>query len=379
MDPAPRDSLHVVRRLECLQLDPVALIGRNQDLVLGARLQQPPGGILDGLLSQGNLIEYEANAACIMPIEDMVWLKGIQVRRQRALQPQLDSLGPVVKHVLDRLAREGPLPAREFVSQERVAGYWDSAVAATKATSHALNVLRDVGMIRVVARDKGHRLFDLMERGIEASLLDRWRQISIEDADRGLLNKYIRAYGIMDPSDPRFGWRHHPIVERTRLVEQCVQLKWLTPLAIESLPRPYYVATDLLERLEHYRDVSEVPIEEASIRFLPPLDNLLWRRERLEDIFDFSYRWEIYIPESKRQYGAYVMPILAGSRLIGRVNARCLREEQRLQVMGVWWEPEARVTPTLIERFTDSLAQFSTQLGMKQIDFLVPLAPKEQA
>ena len=320
-DPAPRDPLQVVRDLECIQLDPVALLGRNQDLVLGARLQRPPHGILDTLLRQGDLIEYEANAASIMPTEDLVWLKGIQSRLHQALQPQLDSMGSVVEHVLERLQQKGPLPTRAFITQQRVAGYWDTDGAATKATSHALNLLRNAGIIRVVARKGGHRLFDLMERGLRSSVLDAWRAISNEEADRGLLYKYVRAYGVVDIGDPRFGWRRMRMSDRQGQIKHLLDTGRIMPLAIEGVNRSYYVNSELLPLLEQCRNQSEPRDEEAPIRFLPPLDNLLWRRERLQDIFDFNYRWEIYIPASKRQYGAYVMPILSGSTLIGRLNA----------------------------------------------------------
>lgn len=360
----------MVRDLECIQLDPVALLGRNQDLVLGARLQRTPDGMLDGLLSRGDLIEYEANAASIMPIEDIVWLKGIQARMHRALQSELDSLGSVVEHVLARLQQEGPLPARAFLTQERVAGYWDTDVSATKATSHALNLLRDAGIIRVVARDGGHRLFDLMERGLRPSVLNAWHAISTEEADRGLLYKYVRAYGVMDVGDPRFGWQRMKIKDRKRQVDHLVDTGRLTPLAIEGVDRTYYIDTEALSLLEQFRDHAEPDGEDALIRFLPPLDNLLWRRERLQDIFDFNYRWEIYIPASKRQYGAYVMPILLGSTLIGRLSARSIRNLKTLQVLGIWWEPQTRPTKTLQRRVLQGLEEFAGHLGMQQLDFL---------
>ncbi len=372
-DPAPRDPLQLVRDLECIQLDPVALLGRNQDLVLGARLQRSPQGILDALLSQGDLIEYEANAASIMPIEDMVWLKGIQLRMRQALQPQLDSMESVVEHVLKRLNQEGPLPARAFLTQQRVAGYWDTDVATTKATSHALNLLRDAGIIRVVARDGGHRLFDLMERGLRSSVVDAWRAISPEEADRGLLYKYVRAYGVMDIGDPRFGWRRMRMKDRQDQVKHLLETRRITPLAIEGVDRSYYANTESLELLEQCRHRSEPRGEEAPIRFLPPLDNLLWRRERLQDIFDFNYRWEIYIPQSKRQFGAYVMPILSGSTLIGRLSARTIRDSQTLQVIGTWWEPSTRRTKALGKRALQGVENFSRHLGMQQFEFLQPM------
>lgn len=313
----------LVRRLEAVQLDPVATVERNQHLVLGARLPGYRPTDLEALLASGQVFEYLANAMCAMPMEDYPLFEPVRRHYRSLLQPSLDRLGPIVAHVLDRLEREGPLPARAFETEERVAGYWDRE-ATSKATSHALNVLLDAGMIMVTRRNGAERHFDLPERVVPPGL----RQ-PVADADDRRFDKYLRALRIVDASDPRLGWMHIPgergtvpIAVRRQALERRVASGQLEPLEIEGVKRTYHVLAG--ERLDAGIG--------ANIRFLPPLDNLLWSRQRLRDLFGFDYTWEVYTPAHKRRFGHYTMPILRGDRLIGRIDPRLDRRTGTLVI-----------------------------------------------
>ena len=98
---------------------------------------------------------------------------------------------------------------------------------------------------------------------------------------------------------------------------------------------------------------------EGPIRFLPPLDNLLWRRERVADLFSFDYTWEVYVPAAKRRYGYYAMPILAGDRLIGRMDPRLDRANGRLIVRLLHLEPQVRPTRQLRRNLRGALEAFA--------------------
>jgi uncharacterized protein YcaQ len=312
-------------------------VDRNQNLVLQSRTKHFSPGLFDEWLRNGQIVEYEANAASLMPMTDFPILKGIQQRLYNRLEPELNQLGPVVDEVLRRLETEGPLTSRAFDSRRKVAGYWDNQVPNTKATSHALNLLRDMGILRVVAREGSHRVFDLAWRGLPEAVRRRWETITETEADQLLLQKYLRAYRVIDVSDPRFGWRALTMAERRDQVSSLVSQDVLTQISVENVERPYWILTSDLHRILAYSS-ADPDIDVEPLRFLPPLDNLLWRRSRLQDLFEFSYTWEIYLPAAKRRYGPYVMPILAGSRLVGRIDARRDNERTQLMVSGIWWE-----------------------------------------
>src|SRR5207302_2622637 len=137
--PTPAGVLREIRHLECVQIDPVSVVERNQHLVLAARLPGYQPHTLGELLRRRRVFEYWANAACAVPIEDYPLFEGTRRRFRRRLAPHLTALRAVVRHVLAELDARGPLTARTFVSDHRVRGAWDLGDPKTKATSHALS------------------------------------------------------------------------------------------------------------------------------------------------------------------------------------------------------------------------------------------------
>ncbi|WP_091836063.1 winged helix-turn-helix domain-containing protein [Marininema halotolerans] len=356
-DPTPSDVLTLIQQLECVQLDAVSIVEKNQHLVLAARLPGYHPSLLNHLLSEGNVFEFWANAACVLPMEDYPLLKPIRQRRQELLQPQLDTYSSIVQEVLNMVEKEGPLPSRAFQSSDRVHGYWDNKAATTKVTSHVLNLLTDSGQLRVVRREGNERFFDLTARTIPKALLDLSDKMPLIDATRGLIDKYLRAYRIIDPTDARFGWLKLRAKERQHVVKQKCEEGSLTPIAIEGVRRSYYMSTEDVDWLQRYERNHKKNTDDP-IRFLPPLDNLLWRRERIADLFDFHYRWEIYTPRAKRQYGAFAMPILDGTRLIGRMDPQLDRTHRQLHVR-LQLESTITKTPSLQNRLHQAINDFA--------------------
>ncbi len=354
----PDDVLDEIRRLECVQIDPVAAVERNQHLALHARLRTYAPATLGALLERAQVFEGIANAACVIPIEDYPIFAGTRRRRLAGLARALADLDPIVRHVRTTLAERGPQPARSFESAHRVRGYWNVGTATTKATSHALTLLLDAGEVIVVRRDGNTRWFDLPEHALPPALFDAAQRIPTPDADEALLQKYLRALRVCDAGDFRFGWRAMPAAERVARLEQMAGEGHIVPLAVRDVKRRYYVLASDAEVLERPRRGAGA----GGLRFLPPLDNLLWRRSRLADLFRFDYTWEVYLPAAKRRYGYYAMPILFNGRLIGRMDPNLDRERGRMTVK-VHLEPDVAATERLRSALRRSLAAFAEWHG----------------
>ncbi|WP_243355212.1 winged helix-turn-helix domain-containing protein [Bacillus litorisediminis] len=359
--------LQMIKSLECVQIDPVAVVEKNQHLTLAARMPGYHPDHLNELLSGHKVFEYKANEACVIPIEDYPIFKPIRMRMHDALDERIKALGPVVDHVVDRLKKEGPLPSRAFKSEVKVHGYWDNKAPSTKKTSHALNLLMDTGEIRVVERIGSDRIFGITEDTVPKEIWEKADAISVYEASQALIEKFINAYGIFDSSDLRFGWQRMKAADRKIEIENRVSRGELVPIEVEGVKRSYFIRAEDVDLLESA--ASPLPPEDGPIRFLPPLDNLLWRRERLEDFFDFSYRWEIYIPKEKRQYGAYTMPILAGDQLIGRVDPRVDRETKTLVIQLFELQPGVKNTKALQKSIDRALHRFAEFLGARNVRF----------
>lgn len=175
----------------------------------------------------------------------------------------------------------------------------------------------------------------------------------------------MRAYRVFEPGDPRFGWQKMSAKERREAIDQRVKSGKILPVCIAGLKTEYYILAEDKERLlDIEAAVPAADFEEGDpIFFLPPLDNLLWSRKRLADLFEFHYRWEIYTPPAKRQYGYYAMPILAGDRLIGRIDPRLDKKNRRLHVQLLQIEPGVERTDVLMANIHRALRAFAETHG----------------
>lgn len=320
----------VIRRLGAVQLDPVATVARNHHLVLWNRVGGYRPELLEALYRERRIFEYWAQARCLLPIEAYPALMDGH-GRQRPVEDE--HLVEAMALIRSRLAEEGPLPARALDSGGRVASAWGGT---QKATSKALEMLWDRGEVVVAFRQKEERYFALADRWLPPEVRSR---DSVDPTER--IRRYIRAYGVVDPGDPRFGWMGwHGLraSERRKLAEQLAAEGVLVPLEIEGVKRKYYIQAELVPQLDRLDTVEVLP----EVFLLPPLDNLLWRRERIQDLFDFDYRWEIYTPKAKRRFGPYAMPVLEGEHFVALVNARLDPGARALVADPIFW----RTPPT---------------------------------
>ncbi|WP_308638146.1 DNA glycosylase AlkZ-like family protein [Paenibacillus silvisoli] len=364
--------MNMLLRLECVQIDPVAAVRPNQHLALSARIAGYEPGMLEELLRGGEVFEYVANAACIIPMADYPIFEPTRRRYRERLEPAIEEIRPVAEQVLERLEREGPLPAKAFDSEERVHGYWDNVNAKTKATSHALNLLMDASHIRIVGREGNQRLFAVTERSVPAELLREAEQIGTSEALDAMMVKYFRAYRVFEPSDPRLGWQKLTAQERRETMERHMAAGLIVPVEVEGLSKPYYMLTSDVERLAaHEREAEAAEAAAlAPVRFLPPLDNLLWSRKRLTDLFAFEYTWEIYTPAVKRKFGYYAMPILAGDRLIGRMDPRLDKKQGRLAVELLQIDTDIDYDDALQDRVHRGLEAFARANGATEVSIV---------
>jgi uncharacterized protein YcaQ len=308
LDGSVTDLLDTVRRLGFLQVDPIATVATPQQLVLWSRLGAYDTAELDQLLwKEKKLFEL---GAFIRPIEDYPLILA-RLRRKRTGKYASERRGAEFlrknagfrRYVLRELERRGPLLSRELVDTSvrtwRSHGWYGS-----RNVGVMLELLEGRGQVAIVGRRGGHRLWDLAERwfpDVDPPPLD--------EAERALAEKRWRALGVrLDKGE----WRAHP------------------------------EATD-----------GRIPVRTT---FLSPFDRLIHDRDRTEALFGFHYRLEMYVPKAKREYGYYVLPILHGDRLVGRIEPVLDRKAGVLRVSSIHWEPGVKPVP--IQKTLRELATF---------------------
>lgn len=338
----------MVGTLEAVQLDPVLIVDRNHHLVLFNRLSGFQPQWLEEAVADRLLLDYICTNRCFVPMQEYPWFAPMMRARECRQNEQLGKLGNAVEYVIKTLAEKGPQTSRQIEydqARDRVQGYWDQ-YPKTKASTLALHILWECGRVIAAARPGGEIIFDLPERAIPEDLRKAGQDLGTREATDFKCRKYYRALRLVDAGHQFFGWTNMKAAERLEYIENDVQAGLLVPVAIRNVRRRYWcLAEDADELAACAKDVavdcggSGVRSGMSGVRILSPLDNFLWRRERLLDLLDFDYTWEIYFPVQKRKYGPYTMPILAGEQLIGRIDLKYDRPAGTLRVNLLAWEP----------------------------------------
>jgi uncharacterized protein YcaQ len=314
LDGSADGVLATVRRLGFLQIDPISSVAPPQRLVLWSRLGPYESAKLDRLLwEERKLFEW---AAFIWPIEDFPLIRA-RMRRRRGKykfeQQGTEFLRRNARfkgHLLRELEERGPLLSREIEADLMVSrdahAWWGS-----RKVTLMLELLEGRGVVAIVGRRGKQRLWDLAERWYPDAESMPW-----PEAKRLLAEKRFRALGVRFEKG---GWQAH-------------------------------------------LDADDSPVAKR-ITFLSPFDRLIHDRDRAEALWSFYYRLEMYVPKAKREYGYYVLPILRGDRLIGRIDPVLDRKTGVLHVKGVWWEPG--VKPVSLQKPLRDLAMF---VGAKRIE-----------
>ena len=307
LDGSADNVLDTVRRLGFLQIDPISSIATPQTLVLWSRLGMYDTAELDRLLWQDRkLFEW---GAFIWPIEDFPLIRA-RMRRRRGKQTYerrgtefLETNKRFKRHLLQELERNGPLLSREIEADLMVSGdphdWWGS-----RKVTLMLELLEGRGVVAIVGRRGKQRVWDLAERWYPEA-----ETISWPEARELLEERRWRALGVRFEQGE---WRAHP------------------------------EATD-----------GRVP---SRTTFLSPFDRLIHDRDRAEALFGFHYRLEMYVPKAKREYGYYVLPILRGDRLVGRIDPVFDRKTGVLRINSVHWEPG--VKPVSLDKPLRELARW---------------------
>jgi uncharacterized protein YcaQ len=304
LDGSATTVLDTVRRLGYLQIDPISTVAPPQQLVLWSRLGPYDVAELDRLLwEEKKLFEYNA---FIWPIESYPLVRA-RMRRRRTGKYAWERRGveflrenaAFKRFVLRELEEKGPMLSREIEGDAKRA--WSSdAWWGTRNVALMLELLHSRGLVAVAGRQKGQRLWDLGERWYPAV-----EKIPLREAEKTIAEQRFRALGVRLTKK---GWQAHP-------------------------------------------DASDDPVPDR-VTFLSPFDRLVHDRDRAEALFDFRYRLEMYVPKAKREYGYYVLPILVGDRIVGRIEPRFDRRTKTLEVLGAWGDT------TRANEALESLAQW---------------------
>ena len=295
----------LLRRLGAVQLDTIATLARSHELVPYSRLGPVGRDAVEAAYwgEPPRAFEYWSHAACILPLES--WPLFAFRRREHRAGQRWGERAPVAARaeVLRRLAAEGPLTVSELGGASRGGEWWDRTPVKV-----AVEDLLDMGEVVCTRRVGWRRVYDLAERAIPAELLDR--DPGDEECRRELVRAAAARLGVATVGDLA---EHHRL--RRAEVDAALPDSGLVPVTVRGWGEPAWADPRLLAELGAGRLRGR-----HRTTLLSPFDSLVWDRARTERVFGFVHRLEAYVPSHKRVHGYFVMPLLAGGRLAGRVD-----------------------------------------------------------
>ena len=368
----PESVLRVVDRLGSLQFDPLEVAGRNHDLVLLARVAGYRRDWADHWLYEDRrLYETYNKSLNIVPVAELPLYRYVWDRsRKRHEAGAFDEHAPLVEELLTRIREQGTLLPRDVGPRQAIDWYW----RPTNQVRAILEGLAEVGTLGIARREGNLRVYDLAERLFPEAVLKERRGEEEQQLHRQLAR--YRANGLLGASGNQelwvggMGYAADRAARRATLVEH----GRLLPISVEGLKGERFVVAedaDYLVQAEREITAGKPPGgAEPGVTFMAPLDPLCWDRDLLRRLFDFDYVWEVYVPEAKRRWGYYVLPILYGDRLVGRIEPRLDRREGALRIVGLWWEPsfDPLADPGFAAAFADALVAHRDFADLDRID-----------
>ena len=360
--------LTVIQHLGLLQFDPLEVPGaRNHDLVLHARIRGYRRGWCERWLygSDRRLIEVYNKSLNILPIEELphyalAWDRAGRHYDGTILREQ----AAVADAIVAQIGKDGPLSTAAFRDHNHPVDWWWAPTPAARAVTEALFVSGRLGIAR---RDGNRRYYDLIERLVPAKLLQQ--RESEEDALRHRLLSRYRAVGLLAGQvSGDITYSTGSVADRTRWTAELVANGTLVPVAVEGVRHLRYILADERPVLESAASRSR---RTPAVTFLAPLDPLVWDRRLLRELFGFDYTWEVYTPAAKRRYGYYVLPLLFGDRIVGRIEPRLDRRTGRLAMLGIWFEPSfgPMEEPHFVPTLATALDAYRTFVGAESVSW----------
>lgn len=360
----------LVRRLGFVQLDSINYVERAHHLTLASRLHAYRREHLACLLERDrSLFEHWTHDASAIPVEWFVHWKPRFARAAARIRSNgwwRERMGAqaerIVESVRARVRSEGALRSQDFEHESGQASAW----WGWKPQKAALEYLWHTGELSVVRRENFQKVYDLTERVFPK--LHRAPAPSAEEQTEWACSTALERLVVATPKELA---DFLALIEPARAKSWCEQAERLgrvVPVLVEPLdgaskPRPSYALPDWERRLKR------LPEPPQLTRLLCPFDPVLRDRARALRLFGFDYRFEAFVPEPQRRFGYYVLPVLEGDRLVGRVDPKFERAEGLLKVRRVYWERGVRATRERVKNLKEAAERLARFIGAKGVEW----------
>ena len=356
-----------VRQAGCIQYDPVDVCGKNAELTLQSRVRGFSRKTLADLLYKDRLlVDYTDKELSIWPREDWPYFSAYR-DRSKTHGASFPGIPELEEQALAYIRENGPVSSDTLPIQGKI--FWHSSMhwsgnwhGTSPAARSVLEQLYTDGVLRIHHKSGSRKFYDLADKYFSRDLLGAENPCPDEESFRKWrIRRRIGAVGLLwnRRSDAFLGIEMTPD-QRDKAFEELEAEGAIRKTAVEGIRFPlYFLAEDM--------PLAEAVLADAvdlrpRLEFLAPLDPMLWDRKLIEAIWDYQYSWEIYTPAEKRKFGYYVLPMVYGEKMAGRIEAAADRKAETLVIKNVWFEAGIRQTKKLnaaVDAAVGRLARFN--------------------
>ena len=356
-----------VRQAGCIQYDPVDVCGKNAELTLQSRVRGFTKKMLADLLYKDRLlVDYTDKELSIWPREDWPYFSFYR-DRSRIHGAGFPGIPELEEQAVAYIRKNGPVSSDTLPIEGKV--FWHSSMhwsgnrhGTSPAARSVLEQLYTDGVLLIHHKSGSRKFYDLAEKYFGRELLEAGNPCPDETSFREWrIRRRIGAVGLLwNRRSDAFLGIEMTAGQREAAFEKLEAEGAIRKTEVEGIRSPLYFLTEDLPLAEAV--LSGAVDRSPRLEFLAPLDPVLWDRKLVEAVWDYRYSWEIYTPAEKRKFGTYVLPMLYGEKMAGRIEAAADRKAETLVVKNVWYEPGIRQTKKLnaaVEAALRRLAKFN--------------------
>lgn len=350
-----------IKKVGCIQFDPLNIVGHNHELVLQSRVKGFKPEFLQQLLyDDRKLIDGWDKNMSIYCTEDWPCFSRLrEAKRQRLQNSPINEVLPMIRRAIEE---RGPLSSTDLDYNETVDWFW----APARISRAALESMYFWGELIIHHKAYTRRLYDFASKHLPGELLSA---PDPNPADSQYFAWYVlRRIGSIGmlwnkAGDAWLGISGLKAGERDKAFQMLLKENKLVELQVEGIRQPLYIKS---EDRQLFNDMSDSMTSKKAY-ILAPLDNLIWDRRLIKELFDFSYTWEVYKPAAERSYGYYVLPVLYGDRFAARFEPGWDKCTNTLIIKNWWWEPGVRQTAALKKELSRCFRSFAEYLNAEYI------------
>ena len=332
--------LNYFEQVGCIQSDPLNIVGTNMVIALNTRFRNLDSEIIRELLYEDRYLIDGFDKEAVVYLTKH-WNKFINVREELARQydnwVQKNGNKAILKHVnsiKEEIIARGPLSSKDIDLGRSDRDRW----GGVSNSNMIFRYLWSKGEIGISYKKHNIPYYDIIENLIPLAIIPE-NKVTKKELDQWHLIRRLDALGLYWTRSGS-GWLGVQFEKKKEIKENIKELltrKLIKEIEIEGIDHKFYLSNANYQSLLESKNLKL----KEKVSFIAPLDNFIWDRQLVNELFNFEYTWEVYVPEKKRKYGYYVMPILYKDKFIGRVEpSRDKNRTNKFEIAKIWYEEE---------------------------------------